>query len=361
MTPRRRRRHRGALFGAAAVMVMLVAGASSAAAKAPLVPGLHGTATPSSSTTTTARSTAPTSNSTVTTGDPLPGASSSLPLGGLEPVLEIVSPVVSPVCGDSAILVIAIPDVLKGKQLPPQVAELLGPLYEVCGVVPTPQGGYECGLDPLELQAVADAEGRILGATIPVAPPLEGTVVLQLSYLEKPLVPKAPLTLTSLVAGTLNCKSSVTVPSGASPAPAAPGTSTTGPTVPTTAPPTSAPSTLGGTDTGFAPPGLAATGIGAPTAASALAPVLPPTTSSEGPTSSGASPSSGRVTSSVIEGFTTRFPTPLLVLPVVLALGLAYVASDLLGDPEDDPGTRRPRRRRVGPGVPSAPPGRSGD
>jgi hypothetical protein len=93
------------------------------------------------------------------TAPALPDPVSLLPLDDLAPVLELIGPATSPVCGGVGIVVFLSPAVLT--QLGPlgaPVLPALGPVLTLCGAIPSTDSAarYTCALDEQSQAALAD-------------------------------------------------------------------------------------------------------------------------------------------------------------------------------------------------------------
>jgi hypothetical protein len=173
----------------------------------------------------------------------LPGPASAQDLTGpaqqLSPILELISPIAWPVCGD-AVLVTVAPAAL-GVTIPPELAALFGPLIILCGAVPQPDGQRVCALDTAAQDAVAQLSKALLGSALPLLlTPTDG--VAGELVLVSDLVPQLNLPAEATVDAVLSCNppktgadTTTTVATGAAPADTSPPTS---PTVAVTAPPT---------------------------------------------------------------------------------------------------------------------------
>jgi hypothetical protein len=134
----------------------------------------------------------------------------------VQPVLELVSPTVSPLCADSAIAVALIPGALKGVTLPPALYTLLGPVVVLCGSVPLPHGRYSCALDAAAVKQLA-ALSPTVGTLAPVLPAPLATLVQQVAYVENQVTPGSPLHLALTIAATIQCVGASAPPPSSSP------------------------------------------------------------------------------------------------------------------------------------------------
>lgn len=225
-----------------------------------------------------------------------------------QPVLDLLAPTVSPVCGNAALVVVLAPSLASGVAIPPDVLSLLGPVLEVCGAVPSQKGGYNCALDAAGQALLGQLEAQAIGAPLPVAAQPENMAVGQVAAIENQLTPGTPLHLTPTVVGTLQCK---------------PTTSTEAPT-PTPPPP--APSPAPAVEPETPTPGdLSALALPAPSVP--IAPAVPETPVTEAPTTVPPTPlptQSAAPAVAVDSGF--RYPE-ILLFPLVLLVLLGFLAA----------------------------------
>lgn len=160
-----------------------------------------------------------------------------LPLDPLAPVFELLGPTLSPVCGGVGIVGFLSPALLG--DLASFLLPLLGPVYTLCGAVPTTpdEERFACTLDT-EAQLLI---GSITGPLAGIGPVLDlrpvGQVLDQLAVIVDRLPP--PLGLRALLnqaSVVLQCQEGITQPE---PPSGPPPTFT--PSTPTTAPPASTP------------------------------------------------------------------------------------------------------------------------
>jgi hypothetical protein len=164
----------------------------------------------------------------------LPGSASAQDLTGpaqqLSPILELISPIAWPVCGD-AVLVTVAPAAL-GVTIPPELAALFGPLIILCGAVPQPDGQRVCALDTAAQDALAQVSKALLGSALPLLlTPTDG--VAGELVLVGDLVPQLNLPIEATVDAVLSCNppktdadTTTTVAAGAAPGGTIPSTST---------------------------------------------------------------------------------------------------------------------------------------
>lgn len=121
----------------------------------------------------------------------------------LQPVFEIVSPIVWPACSN-AVLVNVLPGAV-GLALPPQAAIVTGPLLIICGSVPQPgTQSRKCGIDA----QVEDALAKVTKAAAGLALPVEIAPAKWVTGFLDNIVDKTPLKaipIGSTVAGVLQC------------------------------------------------------------------------------------------------------------------------------------------------------------
>jgi hypothetical protein len=139
------------------------------------------------------------------------------------PVLEVIAPTVSPVCGNALLVAVLAPGLVAGETggaLPVDPSPALAPLYVVCGAVPGPPARLSCDADHSLNETANAAAGAVAGTPLPVGVDPVGNEVEQLVVIQDKLPPPANATgALDQVVATLNCKAvaSVTAP----PAPAA--------------------------------------------------------------------------------------------------------------------------------------------
>ena len=96
---------------------------------------------------------------------PIPDPLQQVPLGELTPVLELIGPATSPVCGGVGIVVFLSPPVLAGLgELGQLVLPALGPVLTLCGAIPSTdtEDRWTCALD-------AQAQDLLAQVLIPLA------------------------------------------------------------------------------------------------------------------------------------------------------------------------------------------------
>jgi hypothetical protein len=146
---------------------------------------------------------------------PLPptGPSDTDPLA---PYLELVAPIVSPVCADAALVSLVAPAAL-GTELAALVSQLIGPFFVVCGSVPLPDGRRTCAADD-QVKTVLDTLSAQLATSLPVALVGVGTLVDEVAIIEDRLA-VAPPTLAPTLDTVLSCTvaTSGVAPDGALP------------------------------------------------------------------------------------------------------------------------------------------------
>jgi hypothetical protein len=125
------------------------------------------------------------------------------------PVLEIVAPIVSPVCGDAVLVVVLAPGLISGQlgsPLPVEIAPVLGPAVAVCGSVPVPGQRLKCAPDDTVRGALDTISGTAAGTPLPIdtsiIAPLVGTTF---AVQDKLPAPANTAGLAELVASTLTC------------------------------------------------------------------------------------------------------------------------------------------------------------
>jgi hypothetical protein len=143
----------------------------------------------------------------------------------LQPVLEVISPIAWPACAN-ALLVSVLPGAA-GVALPPELANVTGPLLVLCGAVPIPEtNGRTCQLDAQAQALLAELTKPLLGSGLPVEVAPTKWLTGLLDHIVD-LVPVPGVPLGSTVAATLQCQDP------------APETSTTLATPPDDTPPAS--------------------------------------------------------------------------------------------------------------------------
>lgn len=224
----------------------------------------------------------------------------------LQPVFELVSPIVWPACAN-AILVTVVPGVL-GVPLPPEISTATGAVYVVCGAIPEPGYLPTCALDLQIVSIVSEVLSSTVGLPLPLFVIPMASLVGQVRAIEDQL-PPLPSQLTPVVAGVLMCGE-------AGPPAPAPTTTTTAPPLPTpTAPAEVALPPI-------TPPAVVAPPIAAPEVAAPL------------------QPTTNRTVTTTTTGPGFRYPV-VFALPIVL-LALGTYLGRTLTQPLDP--TRRDRR-----------------
>lgn len=121
----------------------------------------------------------------------------------LQPVLEVVSPIVWPLCAN-AVLVSVLPGAL-GLDIPPEVSLVTGPLLVLCGSVPEPLTNRRvCALDAQAQGLLAQLTTPILGSGLPIeVAPTKWLTGLLDNIVDAINLPGIPIG--STVAATLQC------------------------------------------------------------------------------------------------------------------------------------------------------------
>jgi hypothetical protein len=143
------------------------------------------------------------------------------------PVFEVIAPTVSPICGNALLVAVLAPGIVAGETggaLPVDPSPAIGPVYEVCGAVPTPPARLTCSADTQANDAANTIAAAIAGTQLPVGFNPFGNEVEQVIVIQDKLPPPANTAgVADLVAATLNCKAAATPT--APPEPSAPDTS----------------------------------------------------------------------------------------------------------------------------------------
>lgn len=147
-------------------------------------------------------------------------------LDPLQPVLELISPIVYPACSN-AVLVTVLTGAL-GVELPPEVSTVTGPLLVLCGSVPAPGTNERvCALDVQAQALLAELTKPLTGGGLPLeVAPLKWLTGLLDNVVD--LIPVPGIPLGSTIAAVFQCvdpppTSSTTL----APAPTEPGESPT--------------------------------------------------------------------------------------------------------------------------------------
>lgn len=121
----------------------------------------------------------------------------------LQPILEVVSPIVYPACSD-AVLVSVLGGAL-GIPLPPELSNVTGPLLVLCGTVPIPATNTRtCALDQQAQAAIAELTKPILGSGLPIeVAPLKWVSGLLDNIVD--LVDQTQVPQSSQIAGVFQC------------------------------------------------------------------------------------------------------------------------------------------------------------
>jgi hypothetical protein len=145
----------------------------------------------------------------------LPGPVAPSPPAQVQPVLEVLAPVVRPECGNALLAIALVPGVVNPvAPLPPEAQTLFGPVVVVCGSVPPGPAPQRCALDASVLLLLNTVSGAAAGSPLPVdtdvvAPAAEELIVIQ----DRLPPPVNAAGLAELAAGVLTC----------APVPATPG------------------------------------------------------------------------------------------------------------------------------------------
>lgn len=137
------------------------------------------------------------------------------------PVLELVAPTVSPVCGDAILAVTLAPVLLGGEgvALPVDALPVFGPAFIVCGSIPQPPQRLSCSPDVTVRGPIDTATGTAAGTVLPVDTSIFGPLVEQEFVLEDTLgAPVNTAGVGATVAGTLTC-TVIQAPASEEPAP----------------------------------------------------------------------------------------------------------------------------------------------
>ena len=93
------------------------------------------------------------------------------------PVVELVAPIVSPICGNAVLVVVLAPSLVSGQlgtPLPVEIAPVLGPAVAVCGSVPVPGQRFRCAPDASVRGALDTITGTAAGTPLPSTPASSG-------------------------------------------------------------------------------------------------------------------------------------------------------------------------------------------
>jgi hypothetical protein len=125
-------------------------------------------------------------------------------LDPLQPVLEVISPIAWPACAN-ALLVSVLPGAA-GVQVPPELANVTGPLLVLCGAVPIPKAnGRTCQLDAQAQALLTELTKPVLGSGLPVeVAPTKWLTGLLDNIVD--LIPIPGVPLGSTIAATLQCQ-----------------------------------------------------------------------------------------------------------------------------------------------------------
>lgn len=124
-------------------------------------------------------------------------------LDQLQPVLEVISPIVYPACAN-AVLVSVLPGAT-GVELPQEVSIVLGPLLVLCGSVPIPETNERvCALDAQAQALLGELVKPVLAGGLPVeVAPLKWLTGLLDNIVDLLGVPALPIG--STISGVLQC------------------------------------------------------------------------------------------------------------------------------------------------------------
>jgi hypothetical protein len=126
-----------------------------------------------------------------------------------EPVLELIAPTVSPVCGNAVLAVTLGPAIIAGSAgvaIPPEVLPAFGPVFIVCGSVPAPPQRLNCVPDATARGAIDTVTGTAAGTALPIDTSLIGPAAEQVVVLEDTLgAPANSAGLGAMAVGTLQC------------------------------------------------------------------------------------------------------------------------------------------------------------
>lgn len=125
------------------------------------------------------------------------------------PVLEVVAPIASPVCGNAILVVVLAPAIISGQlggPLPVDIAPVTGPAFAICGSVPVPPTRLKCSADDQLASTLGTVTGTAAGLPLPIEVRPAGTIVDQLFVLQNELpAPASTAGLAETVAATLTC------------------------------------------------------------------------------------------------------------------------------------------------------------
>ena len=129
----------------------------------------------------------------------------------LQPVLEVVAPVVSPQCGNATLVVALAPGIIGGVTgpLPLDILPLLGPAFVICGSVPVPEasGQLVCAVDDQILAAVTQVTLAAAGIPPPVDIRVVGPLTEVIFNVQDNLPPPANTAgLAEMASATLACR-----------------------------------------------------------------------------------------------------------------------------------------------------------
>lgn len=123
----------------------------------------------------------------------------------LDPVLDLVSPLVNPQCANLAFVFVLVPALVGTGGV--DVGPLFGPVFVACASVPIPEEseGFTCTLDEQIGDLVSTVSLQALGIPSPVAATVLGPVLTILNKLEALLNPQKPPAIGGLLAAPLSC------------------------------------------------------------------------------------------------------------------------------------------------------------
>jgi hypothetical protein len=132
------------------------------------------------------------------------------PPAEVQPVLELLAPVVSPECGNTAFAVALLPTVtgmvpLPGG-LPVNILPVFGPVLVVCGAVPQPGVRLSCSADESAAAALNQVTTTAAGLPLPADSRVIGPVVQEVFVLQDNLpAPANSAGLAEQISGALQC------------------------------------------------------------------------------------------------------------------------------------------------------------
>jgi len=110
-----------------------------------------------------------------------------------QPVFELIGPTVSPYCGTAALAIFLVGSSgnQQGVELGPTVFSATTPVFVVCGAVPRPPQQLQCLIDKQISEQLAQIEGAVAGAGVPLGLAPVGNAVQQVITIEDELPPPA--------------------------------------------------------------------------------------------------------------------------------------------------------------------------